>query len=81
MSPPPKRQATATKVYEHTPPPSPKAQLYEDESGNSTEIDIDNINDDIVHAVILYLQKTGNKPIIVKQLAELLQQSVKVVEQ
>lgn len=39
------------------------------------------VNDEIVEGVILQLQRTGNKPHLVKILAEVLHKSVKIVEQ
>lgn len=79
MSPPPK--PTQVK-YEHTPPPSPEADIDDlDEDVKPREIDLEGINDDIVEAVIIQLQKTGNRPHLVKELAAILSQSVKIVEQ
>lgn len=79
MSPPPKR--TPLK-YENTPPPSPEAETddLEDEV-KPREIDLEGINDEIVEGVIVLLQKTGNRPHLVKELAAILSQSVKIVEQ
>lgn len=79
-SPTPPREITATKQpikYEHTPPPSPEA---ENEDGAGKEIDLDGINDEIVEGVIVQLQKTGNRPHLVKELAAILSGSVKIVE-
>lgn len=79
MSPPPK---PAPVKYEHTPPPSPEAENDDlDEDVKPREIDLEGINDDIVEAVIIQLQKTGNRPHLVKELAAILSQSVKIVEQ
>lgn len=79
MSPPPKRVVVK---YEHTPPPSPEADAddLEDEA-KPREIDLEGINDEIVEGVIIQLQKTGNRPHLVKELAAILSQSVKIVEQ
>ena len=79
MSPPPKR---APVKYEHTPPPSPEAEGddLEDEV-KPKEIDLEGINDEIVEGVIIQLQKTGNRPHLVKELAAILSQNVKIVEQ
>ncbi|KAL8806380.1 MAG: hypothetical protein Q9182_001410 [Xanthomendoza sp. 2 TL-2023] len=52
-------------VYEHTPPPSPGAI-------NNTKIDFDGINDDIVVGVIEQLEKTGNRPHLIKELSTVL---------
>lgn len=79
MSPPPK---PAPVKYEHTPPPSPEAETDDlDEDVKPREIDLEGINDDIVEAVIIQLQKTGNRPHLVKELAAILSQNVKIVEQ
>lgn len=77
MSPPPKRSQTKATKYEHTPPPSPGAEDVEEVKA----IDLSGINDEIVEAVIVQLQEAGNKPHLVKQLAEILHKSVKIVEQ
>lgn len=44
-------------------------------------IDMDEINDEIVEGVIIQLQKTDNRPHLVKELAAILSRSVKIVEQ
>lgn len=51
---------------EHTPPPSPG------DVGVARKIDTDGINDDIVIAVIEQLEKTGNRPHLIKDLATVL---------
>jgi len=81
MSPPSKREPTpkTTIKYEHTPPPSPEAEEI-DEPEVNREIDLDAINDDIVQAVIIQLQKTANRPHLVKELASILSGTVKIVE-
>jgi len=56
----------ATGAYEHTPPPSPA------DTGITTKIDTDGINDDIVVAAIQQLEKTGNRPHLIKELATVL---------
>jgi hypothetical protein len=79
MSPPPKRVVVK---YEHTPPPSPEADADDSEDETKPkEIDLEGINDEIVEGVIIQLQKTGNRPHLVKELAAILSQSVKIVEQ
>jgi len=80
MSPPPKRLPVK---YENTPPPSPEAETHEidEQDAKPREIDLEGINDDIVEGVIVQLQKTGNRPHLVKELAAILSQSVKIVEQ
>ncbi|KAL9022266.1 MAG: hypothetical protein Q9185_000508 [Variospora sp. 1 TL-2023] len=52
-------------AYEHTPPPSPGASHYR-------KIDTDGINDDIVTGVIEQLEKTGNRPHLIKELSTVL---------
>jgi hypothetical protein len=53
-------------AFEHTPPPSPL-------NGDiAPKIDTEGINDDIVVAVIDQLEKTGNRPHLVKELAAVL---------
>ncbi|KAJ9316806.1 hypothetical protein DTO271D3_2939 [Paecilomyces variotii] len=52
-------------TYEHTPPPSPA-------DGVAPKIDTEGINDDIVVAVIEQLEKTGNRPHLIKELAAVL---------
>ncbi|KAJ5167876.1 uncharacterized protein N7482_003470 [Penicillium canariense] len=53
-------------AFEHTPPPSPM------DGGIAPKIDTEGINDDIVVAVIDQLEKTGNRPHLVKELAAVL---------
>ena len=53
-------------TLEHTPPPSPTDGTV------ATKIDTEGINDDIVVAVIEQLEKTGNRPHLVKELAAVL---------
>ncbi|KAL8938143.1 MAG: hypothetical protein Q9211_003353 [Gyalolechia sp. 1 TL-2023] len=52
-------------TYEHTPPPSPGAT-------HRIKIDTDGINDDIVTGVIEQLEKTGNRPHLIKELSTVL---------
>ncbi|KAL8779601.1 MAG: hypothetical protein Q9213_006863 [Squamulea squamosa] len=52
-------------AYEHTPPPSPGAI-------DNVKIDINGINDDIVIGVIEQLEKTGNRPHLIKELSTVL---------
>lgn len=54
-------------AYEHTPPPSPG-----DAIGVAIKIDTEGINDDVVVAAIEQLEKTGNKPHLVRELATVL---------
>ncbi|CAG8031897.1 unnamed protein product [Penicillium olsonii] len=53
-------------LFEHTPPPSPMDGVH------APKIDTEGINDDIVVAVINQLEKTGNRPHLVKELAAVL---------
>lgn len=82
MSPPPKRELIK---FENTPPPSPEAEdnSCDEEVTNvkPKEISLEGINDEIVEGVIVQLQKTGNRPHLVKELAAILSQDVKIVEQ
>lgn len=52
-------------AYEHTPPPSPGATA-------DAKIDTEGINDEIVTGVIEQLEKTGNRPHLIKELAAVL---------
>lgn len=52
-------------AYEHTPPPSPGATDH-------VKVDTEGINDDIVTGVIQQLEKTGNRPHLIKELAAVL---------
>jgi hypothetical protein len=45
------------------------------------DVRLEGINDEIVEGVIVQLQKTGNRPHLVKELAAILSLSVKIVEQ
>jgi hypothetical protein len=81
VSPPAKREPKTTIKYENTPPPSPAAEVDESEQSEvKKEIDLEGINDDIVEGVIVQLQKTGNRPHLVKELAAILSTTVKIVE-
>jgi hypothetical protein len=53
-------------TLEHTPPFSPT------HGGVAPKIDLEGINDDIVVGVIEQLEKTGNRPHLVKELAAVL---------
>ncbi|KAL8680681.1 MAG: hypothetical protein Q9186_003166 [Xanthomendoza sp. 1 TL-2023] len=52
-------------TYENTPPPSPGAI-------KNIKIDVDEVNDDIVIGVIEQLEKTGNRPHLIKELSTVL---------
>ncbi|KAL8941362.1 MAG: hypothetical protein Q9216_002301 [Gyalolechia sp. 2 TL-2023] len=60
-----RHQSSGRTAYEHTPPPSPGAI-------NRSKIDTDGINDDIVIGVIGQLEKTGNRPHLIKELSTVL---------
>ncbi|GLB05262.1 hypothetical protein BO85DRAFT_160477 [Aspergillus piperis CBS 112811] len=62
----PLRQSGRRGPLEHTPPPSPTDGTV------ATKIDTEGINDDIVVGVIEQLEKTGNRPHLVKELAAVL---------
>lgn len=47
----------------------------------SAKIDLSKINDEIVEAVVVQLQSTNNRPHIVKELAAVLMQQLKIVQQ
>lgn len=79
----PKRRDSQTVKFEDTPPPSPPAaqQSIEMDEEDSKPIDMDAVNDEIVEAVIVQLQNTGNRPHLVKELAAVLMQQLKIVQQ
>lgn len=80
MSPPPPRRIPIK--YEHTPPPSPDPEGDDDTyNGKRRDIDLAAIKDEIVEGVVVQLQKTGNRPHLVKELAAVLSRNVKIVEQ
>ncbi|KAL8690744.1 MAG: hypothetical protein Q9218_003886 [Villophora microphyllina] len=58
-------KSSGRNTYEHTPPPSPGAT-------HPNKIDLDGIKDDIVCGVIEQLEKTGNRPHLIKELATVL---------
>lgn len=71
LSPEPALKASVVRAgrhgaLEYTPPPSPL------DGGVTPKIDTEGINDDIVVAVIDQLEKTGNRPLLVKELAAVL---------
>jgi hypothetical protein len=83
-----KKRGTAVK-FDHTPPPSPpptdRASVEmidaDDDESSIKRIDMEGINDEIVEAVIVQLQNTGNRPHLVKELAAVLMQHLKIVQQ
>ncbi|KAL2260323.1 hypothetical protein VTK26DRAFT_5683 [Humicola hyalothermophila] len=70
---------------ENTPPPSPPAARpsieTSDDDATAKTIDMESINDEIVEAVIVQLQNTANRPHLVKELATVLMQQLKIVQQ
>lgn len=71
-----KRSHTNDNALEQTPPPSPTL-----EDTVKSKIDFEAIRDDIVEAVIIQLQSTGNRPHLVKELATVLAQRLTSVQQ
>lgn len=61
-----KAQAISSRPGAHTPPPSPGDIVQ------YRKIDLDGINDDVVVSVIEQLEKTGNRPHLIKELATVL---------
>lgn len=57
-----------------TPPPSPGGQ------SGSTKVDTQGIDDEIVVGVIEQLEKTGNRPHLLKELATVLSPTIPIVE-
>jgi hypothetical protein len=53
-------------AYEQTPPPSPA------DAGSIPKVDTEGITDDVVVAVIEQLEKTGNRPHLLRELAVVL---------
>lgn len=86
---PPAKKRDSTVKFENTPPPSPPRSNtasiemtdVDGEVKASKEIEMESINDDIVEAVVVQLQKTGNRPHLVKELAAVLMQQLKIVQQ
>ncbi|KAK4164518.1 hypothetical protein QBC43DRAFT_236997 [Cladorrhinum sp. PSN259] len=83
----PKKREDLSVRFENTPPPSPPAErqsveMDEDEMAQGPKtIDMGSINDEIVEAVVIQLQSTGNRPHLVKELAAILMQQLKTVQQ
>jgi hypothetical protein len=76
-----KRSHSDDIAIEQTPPPSPTPGSSLDLDTNQSAIDFETINDDIVEAVIVQLQSTGNRPHLVKELATVLAQRLTSVQQ
>ncbi|KAF2097481.1 hypothetical protein NA57DRAFT_77738 [Rhizodiscina lignyota] len=64
---------SASRMAENTPPPSPGEH-------GVTKIDTQGIDDEIVVAVIEQLEKTGNRPHLLKELAAVLSTQLAIVE-
>ncbi|KAF2843358.1 hypothetical protein M501DRAFT_924552 [Patellaria atrata CBS 101060] len=67
------RPVSAGRVAEQTPPPSPG-------DAGGYKVDTRGIDDDIVVGVIEQLEKTGNRPHLVKELAAVLSNTVPIVQ-
>lgn len=72
----------------NTPPPSPRdrsnsVDMKDDTDDNLVPIkmDLEGINDEIVEAVVIQLQNTANRPHLVKELAAILMQQLRIVQQ
>lgn len=63
---------TTSRLAETTPPPSPR-------DVGSVKIDTEGIKDEIVVGVIEQLEKTGNRPHLLKELAAILQHTLSIV--
>jgi len=61
------------RATELSPPPSPAVE-------GSNKVDVEGISDDIVVATILQLERTGNRPHLVKEIAHVLATSLPSVE-
>lgn len=83
----PKKRSHHAVKFDHTPPPSPPAtdrssvEMVDADDDAPKKIDMEGINDEIVEAVIVQLQNTGNRPHLVKELAAVLMQQLKIVQQ
>ena len=62
-----------TTTRELSPPPSPAVE-------GSNKVDVEGISDDIVVATIHQLEKTGNRPHLVKELAHVLATNLHCIE-
>ncbi|KAF2500617.1 hypothetical protein BU16DRAFT_253385 [Lophium mytilinum] len=68
------RPKSSGRVAEHTPPPSPGGK------SSQTKVSTEGIDDTIVVGVIEQLEKTGNRPHLLKELAAVLATSISIVE-
>lgn len=85
------RRHEQTVKFDHTPPPSPpptdrsSVEMVDDDAdapaAPTKKIDLEGINDEIVEAVIVQLQNTNNRPHLVKELAAILMQKLRIVQQ
>ncbi|CAK7216438.1 hypothetical protein SBRCBS47491_002824 [Sporothrix bragantina] len=76
------KSSAAKPVAVATPPQSPKRQAsVEMDDVEEVEIDMDEVNDDIVEAVIIQLKSTGNRPHLIKELSAILMHQLKSVQQ
>ncbi|KIL91893.1 hypothetical protein FAVG1_04296 [Fusarium avenaceum] len=75
-----KRSQADDIAIEQTPPPSPTPDSSIDSHTRQSKIDFETIKDDIVEAVIIQLQSTGNRPHLVKELATVLAQRLTSVQ-
>lgn len=76
-----KRSHADDVAIEQTPPPSPRPDSSLDLDVEQSKIDLEAVKDDIVEAVIIQLQSTGNRPHLVKELATVLAQRLTSVQQ
>jgi sRNA-binding protein len=75
-----KRSHADDNAIEQTPPPSPTLDSSDLDTVKA-KIDFEAIRDDIVEAVVIQLQSTGNRPHLVKELATVLAQRLTSVQQ
>ncbi|UPK91589.1 hypothetical protein LCI18_002524 [Fusarium solani-melongenae] len=75
-----KRSHADDVAIEQTPPPSPRPDSSLDVDVEQSKIDLEAVKDDIVEAVIIQLQSTGNRPHLVKELATVLAQRIASVQ-
>ncbi|ROW03221.1 hypothetical protein VSDG_01210 [Cytospora chrysosperma] len=79
-----KRRQTDANTPPLSPPRSRQSSVEmkdADDCAPSSKIDLSSINDEIVEAVIVQLQSTDNRPHIVKELAAVLMQQLRIVQQ
>lgn len=79
-----KRRQTDANTPPLSPPRSRQSSVEmkdADDCAPPSKIDLSSINDEIVEAVIVQLQSTDNRPHIVKELAAVLMQQLRIVQQ